>query len=115
MPRCPNGTRKNPRTAACEPYTKASASKKRCPAGTRKSRKTGKCETYEKKPPRSSSKNAKDAKKMEEEMARLRSEYRTLEQRYEDVDDEDEDEQMRILKRKNEVRKRLVELHNLLN
>ena len=61
MPRCPNGTRKNKKTGACEPIgaksssassAKASSSKttksKRCPKGTRRNKKTGNCNPIKK-------------------------------------------------------------------
>jgi hypothetical protein len=40
--RCPNGTRKNPKTKQCE--KKSAKTRKRCPNGTRKNKKSGKCQ-----------------------------------------------------------------------
>ena len=62
MPRCPNGTRKNKKTGACEPIgaklsssksssVKASSSKtksKRCPKGTHRNKRTGNCDPIKK-------------------------------------------------------------------
>jgi hypothetical protein len=49
MTRCPNGTRRNPKTLLCEtkakPIAKQNAKMKRCPNGTRRNPKTLLCET----------------------------------------------------------------------
>jgi hypothetical protein len=49
MKRCPNGTRRNPKTLLCEtkakPIAKQNAKMKRCPNGTRRNPKTLLCET----------------------------------------------------------------------
>lgn len=43
--RCPNGTRRNNKTKACEKKTKTNT-RKRCPNGTRKNKKTGRCDPH---------------------------------------------------------------------
>jgi hypothetical protein len=42
-PRCPKGTRRNPKNNICETRNNTQQ-KKRCPNGTRKNKKTGNCE-----------------------------------------------------------------------
>jgi hypothetical protein len=46
QPRCPNGTRRNKKTGACEPAQK----RPRCPNGTRRNKQTGNCDPIPQKP-----------------------------------------------------------------
>ena len=45
LPRCPKGSRRNPKTKRCNKIKETKTTSKRCPKGTRKNPKTGECES----------------------------------------------------------------------